>query len=59
MSIKNICYPVGKRLQKLMKDGNKPGLLVAIFANWVNHLDDMAVKRFNYGYLATSHVCCK
>ena len=40
-----------------MKDGNKPVCLVTKSqANRANDLEDMAVERFNNGYLGTSHV---
>ena len=39
-----------------MKDGNKPGCLEKIYANRTTCLEDMAVERFNTGYLGTSHV---
>ena len=38
-----------------MKDGNKLECLVKIHENRAN-LEDMAVERFNKGYLATGHV---
>ena len=52
IKLKGNAYKTKCRLY--LKEGNKPGCLV--HENRAIRLEDMAVERFNNGYLGTSHM---